>query len=191
MKQQIQIFIATMIFTITAFCASVQAQETVDLQGDNPPCLQAEHKTLGYLEGNWFVESKQRVDFTGNQWEESVGKSIWTPIIGGCVFQEEWSGTIDGKELEWIQILSFDNREEKWELAMVDSAHGNLITSEGHREENKLVFYSPQMRKGKLLIDKTTFEKIDDNHFLWFLETSLDGGQSWLKFWEMKYSKQK
>lgn len=139
------------------------------------------------MKGEWEVVSEKRPSFDKDEWEESKAVASWVPILDGCALQEQWSGILDGKPLEWMRILAYDHRDQKWEFAMVDWAHGNLITSEGYYEERGLTFATPHMRRGRLLIDRITVEELSDSRVNWIVETSLDGGKTWVAFWRMRY----
>lgn len=91
--------------------------------------------------------------------------------------------------MQWIQLLAYDYREETWEQVMIDWAHGNVITAEGHFEESRLLFNVPHLRSGKLLIDRTTIEATSADRVEWTMETSLDGGRTWAVFWTLHYSR--
>lgn len=169
---------------------SATAQELRPSHEDAPPCLQPELERVAFLEGDWDVVSRQRVDFTADRWEEARAQATWTPILGGCVLQERWSGVLGGAPLEWIQLLAYDHREDTWELVMIDSVHGNVLRSEGHFDEDRLVFHVTHMRQGRLLIDRTTIAALATDRVDWKLETSLDGGRTWVTHWTMRYSRQ-
>lgn len=170
---------------VLAGSAAVQGQPSA--QEFTPQCIKPELDQVDFLKGAWEVVSEKRVSFDEEKWEESKGTANWTWILDGCVLQERWSGTLDGKPLEWIQLFAYNHREQKWEQGMIDWAHGNLITSDGYYQEGKLVFTTPHMRRGKLLIDKTTIEKMTGDRVNWTIKTSLDGGETWHTFWKMRY----
>lgn len=180
-------YLLPLLFLFPLLC---NGQDQSPSQENTPPCLQPEHENISFLIGDWDVVSRQRVNFSEDRWNESNGKASWSAILGGCALREEWSGKMDGQDMKWIQILTYNQREDKWEQVMIDWAHGNLITTDGYFEYGKLIFTAPQMRNGELLIDRTTFEKVNNNRFFLSMETSLDGGKSWITFWEMKYTKQ-
>lgn len=119
------------------------AQEVEPSHEDAPPCLHPELERIAFLEGDWDVVSRQSVDSTADRWEEARAQATWTPILGGCVLQERWSGAQDGAPLEWIQMIAYDHREDTWEQVMIDSAHGNVLKAEGRFDEGRLVFTSP------------------------------------------------
>jgi len=172
---------------LLAGSAAAQAQQL--LQDFTPPCVRPELNQIAFLEGEWDVISEKRASFEDEEWEESKAVANWTPVLSGCVLQEHWSGTLDGKLMEWIQMLAYNQRDQKWEQGMVDWTHGNLITSEGYYKEGKLVFTTPHMRSGKLLIDKIIIEKVSDSRVNWTIKTSLDGGETWNTFWKMRYTR--
>jgi hypothetical protein len=159
------------------------------MQDFTPPCARPELNQITFLKGDWDVISEKKASFEDDEWEKSKAVASWTPILNGCVLQEQWSGTLDGKPMEWIQLLAYNHRDQKWEQGMVDWGHGNLITSEGYYEEGKLVFTTPHIRRGKLLIDKIIIEKVSDNRVNWTIKTSLDGGETWNAFWKMRYTR--
>lgn len=169
--------------------SSAVAQNQPSMQDFTPPCVRPELDQIAFLEGEWEVVSEMKSSFEGDEWEESKAVASWTPILNGCALQEKWSGTLDRKPLERIQLLAYNHRDQKWEQGMVDWAHGNLITSDGYYEEGKLIFTTPHMREGKLLIDKIIIEKVSDSRVNWTIKTSLDGGETWTTFWKMRYTK--
>jgi hypothetical protein len=168
---------------------TVQAQQQEPDPDFTPACLHPALEQIAFLEGEWEIVSRQRVSFSEDRWEESRAHATWAPRLGGCALEEHWSGTLDGQPMQWIQILAYDHREETWEQVMIDWAHGNVTTAEGYIEEGKLIFNVPQMRRGRLLIDRTTVEAVDAGRVLWTIETSLDGGVTWVTFWTLSYSK--
>ena len=190
MQQQKRKMMNQLLFIILLNCSFVlqlTAQEQIDEM--QYPCLQSEHEKLQFLQGEWTVVSRKRTTFASDSWSKSTGKSEWTPVLGGCSFRETWSGRLDNKLLEWLQYITYNKRKDCWELTLIDSAHGNAITSEGYYQNNSFIFTSSQMREGKLLIDKIIIEQVDENNLRWRTETSLDGGESWIRFWEMDYTK--
>lgn len=189
MKQDLR-FHAAILALLLFFAGSVGAQDLQPTPDYTPPCLRSELDQIAFLEGNWDVVSRQRVNFAEDRWDESRAHATWTPILAGCAFQEHWSGIVDGQPLQWIQILAYDHREETWQQVMIDWAHGNLIMAEGHYDEGKLTFTVPHMRRGKLLIDRTTIEAASADRVEWTMETSQDGGQTWITFWTLRYSRQ-
>lgn len=188
MKQALRLHTAILAL-LFLFVGSVGAQNLEPTSDYTPPCLGPELEQIAFLEGNWDVVSRQRVNLTEDRWEESRGQATWTPILAGCALQEHWSGIIDGQPLQWIQLLAYDHREGTWQQVMIDWAHGNVITAEGHYDEGSLIFTVPHMRKGKLLIDRTTIEAASADRVEWTMETSLDGGRTWVTFWRLHYSR--
>lgn len=188
MKQTRQVLIITLPLLLFP-AALVQAQNQEPSLNYRPPCLRAELEQIAFLEGNWDVRSRRRVRSTEERWQEASAQATWTPILAGCALQEHWSGTVDGKPLEWIQLIAYDHRGEQWQQVQLDWAHGNVITSEGHVNEDRLIFSVPHMRKGKLLIDRTTIAPAGTDHIEWTVETSHDGGRTWVTFWKMIYTR--
>lgn len=156
---------------------------------DGPPCIHEEHSNLSFLIGEWKVTSRKLASYEGEKWEESKGQSTWELELDGCLHIENWKGIIDNKPLRWTQWLVYDHRNKRWQQSMVDTSHGNLITSEGYFSEDKLILTVPTMRNGKLLIDKTTFSKLNDGSFEVVIQSSFDGGSTWKVFWKMYYQK--
>lgn len=181
-KCAFKIALTACLFGLSALSASAQ--------NATPPCSEEIREQIAFLEGAWRVSSRKLTNFDEEEWETSNAEAFWSPLLGGCSFEERWSGVIDGKPLEWIQWIAYDPREEKWQQAMMDSAHGNIITADGQYADGVFVFHSPLMRRGRLLIDRATIEKLGPNQFRWTHETSLDGGESWVEFWSLTYTRQ-
>ncbi|SNT39686.1 Protein of unknown function [Ekhidna lutea] len=175
--------------TISVLSFFIATHLCIAQENFTPPCLQPEHDNIKYLSGQWKVTSRKLKDVKNDEWEESSAIAIWERQLKGCLWTEHWEGIIDECPLKWVQHLTFDNRNKQWQQAMIDSAHGNIITTNGFYQNNELVFSLAQHRKGNLLIDKTIFQFISENLFEWEVQSSFDGGQSWTTFWTMKYER--
>lgn len=186
MKQALHLYIP-LLTLLLMLPGPARAQTRDPARSYSPPCLRAELEQIAFLEGSWDVISRKSVG--EGQWQESRARATWKPILGGCALQEHWSGTLDGEPMEWVQLLAYDHRGARWQQVMLDWAHGNVITSEGHATAGGLVFSVPHMRKGRLLIDRTTIRAAGTDRVAWTLETSPDGGQSWVTFWTMVYTR--
>lgn len=178
------------IAVILISCVAVQVKAQDDADTDAARCLTEEHQKVAFLTGKWAVVSRQRVSPSSDDWIESQGEARWRPILGGCVMEESWSGVVGDTHVEWIQLVAFNSRTEAWERSLVDTGHGNLLRAEGYIDDGNLIFNHSQMRNGQLLIDRTTFEPVDDDSFQVILESSFDGGKSWTTLSELHYSRQ-
>lgn len=98
------------------------------------------------------------------------------------------NGTIAAVLLLFVGLVSAQNQEPS--PVMIDWAHGNVITAEGHYDEGKLIFNTLHMGKGKLLIDRITIDAVGADRVEWTVKTSLDGGKTWVTFWTLRYSRQ-
>lgn len=153
--------------------------------GQDPrPCTKAVEK-LTFLEGAWRWTLRDLP--TGADAEAKVkrGHASWGLEAGGCVLL----GRLQADGHEELRLISYDGRSREWQLAVVDSGHGNLFTMQGSELGAGLRFISPHLRRGRLLIDRLTVSPTTSGSIEWVVETSHDAGATWTRLAEESFTR--
>jgi hypothetical protein len=108
-----------------------------------------------------------------------------TAIAGGCALRQELRLDDDYEE---TRILAFDERGRAWQLAIVDSEHGNIVFMQGHAVEDGLDFVSTHQRPNALLIDRVAIRRTSTG-WLMRAETASGYGAPWRVVQELTYTR--
>lgn len=133
-----------------------------------------------FLRGRWLVRSREPARSPAR---ERVGESTVARIAGQCAFQETLRM---GDDYEEIRLLAFDERGGRWQLAIVDSEHGNLVVMVGHNVPDGLEFISTHQRADRLLVDRVSLHRTESG-WVQRTETAAGYGEPWRLLQEISY----
>ncbi len=156
-------------------------------QDQAPPCRHPELGHAAFLEGEWQVRVRERVGPGDDDWRERQGTSIWRWRVDRCVMMEELSLQGGPRAYSEARLLAYDGRAEEWDLAIVDSEHGNLVTMTGRAVAEGLEFTSAQSRRGRILLDRVRLRRVTDNELEYRVEASFDAGATWTTLVAARY----
>ncbi len=156
-------------------------------QSDAPPCRVAELDSLAFMIGDWSVRSRTRNQ--AGEWVETPARATIRTRLSGCLIEEIWEGELNGRGYRSVAWLAYDRRDERWQRAVVDDAHGSLLTAQGRWKDGRLRLFVSRFRDGRLLLDRTTITPVDSRGFEWELESSYDGGESWRTVWTRRHER--
>lgn len=143
-------------------------------------CDTAQLAEVEFLEGTWTVEVIEPDDPTGVR----RGVSTVSPILGGCALQE----TLRLEDrYEEVRIVGFDGRGATWQLAIVDSGHGNLLLLTGHQVEGGLEFITMHQRSTSLLVDRVSITRTEGG-WVYRVESAPGYGEDWRLLQEIRYT---
>ena len=104
---------------------------------------EADHKInltdLGFLLGNWKVESSQRLSAQGPR-EKTNATSIINKTLNSALIEEKFTGTPEGKLFLIKNLFAVNNANNKYQRIFADSEHGVLIEFEGEKIKDTLYF---------------------------------------------------
>lgn len=150
-------------------------------QPSEPGCREArsELDRAAFLTGDWQVEVRERSGGGPDDWSERTGRSVVRWDVERCVLVEEL--TLDGEARRYseLRVLAYDRRSGEWDLAIVDSEHGNILTMTGRSVARGLVFTSAQVRRGRALLDRVRLERAGAEEMEFRGESSFDAGATW------------
>lgn len=151
---------------------------------------QEELKALHFLTGNWSVAADVRLSKNG-PWEKSQAKSVIKKSIGETIFEEEFTGTKQGRVLIAKSWLGNDNRTKLYQRIWVDSDHGVLMIQEGKLEDKLLNLLSTlDLNETKLTL-RVQYKLVSDDLFMVESSRSTDGGKTWDRTGTLTYSRAK
>ncbi|MDX1748437.1 MAG: hypothetical protein R3324_21080, partial [Halobacteriales archaeon] len=148
---------------------ALYASPLLAAQPEPPPCSERLDR-LSFMKGRWSVSATEPTGPAGRS-----GTATVTPIVAGCALQEQLRFA-DGHEA--TRIVSFDEPSGTWQLAVVDSGHGNLLLLEGHETETGLEFITTHQRANTLLVDRVTLARTDSG-WASIIETATRYGGEW------------
>lgn len=142
------------------------------------------HKWLSRLEGKW--EGTTKTWFEPDKLaDESATKGTIESILGGRFIKHEYSGSIQGKPLEGIQIYGYDITGERFQMVMLDSFHtGTLILTqngnEGEENFSPIGSYDYKAPDGQVTTWgwRTDIELVDDDNIIISMYNVFPDGQS-------------
>lgn len=137
---------------------------------------------VAFLRGSWHVRSHEPARTPPR---ERTGVARVSVIAGGCALREDLRL---GDDYEETRILAFDEREGAWQLAIVDSEHGNIISLQGHAVEDGLDFVSTHQRPDGLLIDRVAIRRTSTG-WLVRIESAGGYGAPWRALQEIVYTR--
>lgn len=161
----------TILLPLGAIAGVPQPEEPLEARG--------ELDKLGFLIGEWKIESK-RYSLDGPVVEENQGTSEFVWVMEGQRIQEQASTRLGGQAMDVLNLFGYDPRNRQWEIARTDSIHNRFGVRVGtFSEEGKLVLFEKHPRAGSDVTRRWTLERLGDGRFTELLEFSLDGGKTW------------
>lgn len=151
-------------------------------------CETDDAKQMSFLAGSWKVESRFRISRNPERWETTAAKSVIDDVFPGCVWQEEFSGTRDGKPLKVIGLFGFSNITGNLQHTWSHSQHGILTFYEGRLVGDEIVFSSQLSVGGSVFLVRKVIKKVSGG-FEVRTERSTDEGKTWDAGWFLSYSK--
>lgn len=147
-------------------------------------------KPLEQLVGSWNVEANMRLSKTG-PWEKSNATSIFRKSVGESIFEEEYTGTKEGRVFTFQTWIANDNRTKLYQKVSVDSDHGVLVLYEGTLQKDTLSLQTQLQLTDYLLILRVQYIFISNDSFTVENARSVDGGKSWDMTSQFTYTRTK
>ena len=143
---------------------------------------------LHFLVGEWTVEADMRLSKNG-PWEKSRAGSVIKKSIGDTIFEEEYTGTKQGRKLIARSWLGNDNRTKLYQRIWVDSDHGVLMVQEGTLDNKLLTLLSNLDLNGTKLILRIQYRFLNNDSFTVESSRSTDEGKTWDRTGTLTYSR--
>lgn len=138
------------------------------------------YRQFDFWIGNWDV-------FALNG--KKAGESRIERLLDSCVIQENWTsaqGGYSGKSYNTYNAVS-----GKWEQYWVDNKGGVTNYTDGHFENGKMIFLTPdqQQPNGTYKKQRLTFYHLSDDHVRQHGESSVNGGKTWKTDYDLSYKR--
>lgn len=142
-------------------------------------CTDSEHRQFDFWLGEWQVSNS-----SNNQ----VSNSKISLINNGCGILEEYA-TPSGYQGKSLNI--FNQQTKQWHQTWIDNT-GLLLQLDGGFQQGKMVMTGKtKTPKGEWLLNKISWQLLDDGRVNQVWQTSKDNGKSWKTAFDGYYLKQK
>jgi hypothetical protein len=148
-------------------------------QASAQPCTAPQNRQFDFWLGDWRV-----VDPQG----KPAGTNLVTAVYGGCALQEHWKG-VDGDQGSSFNI--FNSPTGKWHQTWVDNSGTLLLLDGGSPSPGVMVLTGTRRtKKGRMVEDRITWTKIDQNRVRQLWDFTADGGKKWAVVFDGTYIRQ-
>jgi hypothetical protein len=182
-----RLFAVLLLVALAIPLVSAQGQEK-EAMGMPPMGPPEEMKALAFMEGEWDVEVKWRMDPEA-EWTTETATASNKSILSGAVHQSHWKGTMMGMPFEGLEIKTYDREEKRYESIWVDNMGARTSHMSGQLEGDKMVMEGEDLHEGAPYKMRMTMEKRSNDELFYIAETSYDGGETWGKTMEMVYKR--
>ncbi len=142
-------------------------------------CARPESRQFDFWIGEWTVTSGGQV----------VGSNTITPIMDGCVLQENWVGASGNKGSSFNY---YNPNTKKWNQYWVYQNGTPLPLLVGGYKDGKMVLTGRgTARDGKPVLHRITWHNNGDGTVRQHWQTSKDEGKSWSTAFDGAYTKKK
>ncbi len=159
-------------------CTATLAQQQI------PPgrCATPEARQLDFWIGDWELTWKNP-DGT-----PARGTNRIEAELGGCVIHENFQGA-GAQPLIGRSYSVFSPQKKQWQQTWVDNS-GGYLDLVGEFADGKMVLTREGiLGNGKPGRQRMVFYNIAKDQFDWDWETSEDGGATWVKRWQIHYTR--
>lgn len=155
-----------------------------------PPMGQPlEMKSLAHLVGDWDVAMKMKMSTADTAWTEFKGISRCTSILDGCAYQTDFEADMGGMKMKGLDIMTFDRETSKWQVIWIDNMAARISIYEGFRSHDTTIVMGKDLYMGKEYISRILTYNETPQSYDWLMESSLDGGKTFIPMGMAKYTK--
>lgn len=192
-----RIFVALLIAVFAVSVAS--AQDATPEATPEPYTLPEEMQQLDFFIGSWDVQSRILMDAETDEWMEETVISTVEPIIGGFALLEHFDGMYGGAPIQGVSLRTFNSSIGKWQQRWIDNTSPGFAAYTGQFMDGEFIAYadrgySPEvdggMDEAKQNGLREIFFDIESDRFSWRLESTSDGGETWMTVWTLEYTRQ-
>lgn len=138
-----------------------------------------EMKQIAAMAGTWDVAMKARMD-PSLPWSETKGTCINTVVLDGCGLEQKFDGQTDEGPYRGMGMISFHRGLGKWQYTWLDNMFGAMGFYQGTLTDGKLVVSGEDVMPGMTMWTRITTYNITDKKYDWTMESSMDGGKTWV-----------
>jgi len=131
-----------------------------------------------FLVGSWDIDYKQKR--RDGSYSSTKGNWYGNFTPDGMSIVDYWG---KGMPVQGINVRTYDPNTNKWSMTWVqNNTLGNKALIEGKKVANKMVFETKywEIDPTGQYINRITFHNITKTSFSYFIDTSTDGGKTWV-----------
>ena len=178
--------VVVMLILICVVSTVAQEQAGENMPEIGPP---AQMQHLAYLEGKWNFDMQWQDEKDTSKWNSSKGACTYTKILDGCAMQSTFKSDMMGMLFEGFMVQNYDREKNEWQAAWIDNMSARLSLYTGKTENGKTSLVGEDMWQGKTMLSRMSTFNETPTSFDWTMETSFDGGKTWLLMGKAKYTK--
>ncbi len=130
-------------------------------------CTGPEYRQFDFWVGEWEVRTPKGTLAGTNRIEK---------ILDGCVLRESWTGS---RGMRGTSLNMYSAADRQWHQTWMDS-NGLLLVMSGGLENGRMVLAGEtRSADGGTLLNRITWEKLEDARVRQHWETSADSGRTW------------
>lgn len=148
----------------------------------------AEMKQLALLVGTWDVAAQIKAG-PNAPWANSNATCTFASILDGAGLEQVYQGEYQGVQFKGTGIICYNRGTQKWQASWIDNMGAMLSLYEGDYADGKLVCSGEDHVGGITMQTRVTMSNISDKRLDYLLESSMDGGKTWMEYMKAVYTK--
>lgn len=137
-------------------------------------------ESLAYLVGDWNVKGQVKFDPTAEEFDDFEANCTYSYAAGGGAMMCDYRSIMGGMPLEGIMIQTWDRETEMWQTVWVDNFACRVSYMEGTESDDILVLVGEDVYQGQVYHNRITISEQTDTSMSWKMESSMDGGETWM-----------
>jgi hypothetical protein len=160
-------------------------------EGQGMPAMGAppEMKAMAFLIGDWDVAMKMLESDTAKVMTEFKGVSHCTSMLDGCMYQMAFETDYGGMIMKGLCFMTFDRETGNWQNVWVDNMIGRIALYEGKMQNDTITLAGKDLYQGKEYLTRLKTFNITPTKYDWLMESSLDGGKTYIVMGTATYTK--
>lgn len=177
---------AVMMVALWASAGFAEDQKQAQMPPMGPP---EQMKDVAFLEGSWNVDMQWRDEKDPEKWNEEKGSCTYKPILGGSALEMTYKGDMMNMPFQGLMIMSYDRDKHEWQSMWLDNMGAKMSFYTGDMKDGKMSLTGEEMWQGQNFLSRMSTFNHTDKSFDWTMESSFDGGKTWMVMGTAKYTK--
>jgi hypothetical protein len=149
----------------------------------------AEMKAMAFCVGDWDVVMKMKASDTSDVMTEFKGVSHCISLLDGALLQTDFETDFGGMLMKGLSFLAFDRETGNWQNAWVDNMSARIALYEGKMQNDTMILSGKDLYQGKAYLTRIKTFNITPTKYDWLMESSLDGGKTYIVMGTATYTK--
>ncbi|MGB5106888.1 MAG: DUF1579 family protein [Candidatus Zixiibacteriota bacterium] len=150
-----------------------------------------EIKDLAWLVGTWDVVMKSKWDPTATEWTEEKGTATYSYVADSAALMMNYESTAMGMPFKGFMLQTYDRETKLWQSAWADNLGARISLLTGTKANGKTVLTGEDMMQGQKMTTRMTTFNETPTKFEWSMESSADGGKTFMTATTAVYTKRK